>query len=298
MNGEKYLIIVGGATATGKTDMAIRLAERFETEILSADSRQFYREMSIGTAKPSAAQLSAVKHHFIDHRSIHDVYNVGEYEREALGVLEQLFEDKQYVVMVGGTGLYIQAVCEGLDEFPAVPLAVRHELEGVFAREGIGALQRELAVVDPVYYSQVDVRNAVRLIRALSVSRVSGAPFSSFQGRERKARFFTPLYFNLSVDRGVLYERINRRVDVMIEMGLLDEARGLIEFRYLNALQTVGYQELFDYFDGVVDLEWAVGLIKQHTRNYAKRQVTWFGKGGWERVLDFDEIVFRCLSEL
>ncbi len=291
---KKHLIIIGGATASGKTALAIRLAQFFSTEILSADSRQFYREMTIGTAKPTQDELSVVKHHFINNISIHDVYSVGEYEREALTVLSGLFAQKDVAIMVGGTGLYIRAVCEGLDEFPDVPLSIRHELEHLYQTQGIEPLQERLKQVDYEYYQQADIHNPMRLIRALSVCEVSGKPFSSFRKGKKSERDFLPIYICLDVPREVLYDRINKRVDAMIEAGSIDEARTLYPFKHLTALQTVGYTELFDYFDGKMTLHEAIDKIKQHTRNYAKRQTTWFRKDAhWQRFSPdaFDEIV-------
>jgi tRNA dimethylallyltransferase len=278
MSNKKQLIVIGGATATGKTALAIRLAQYFSTEILSADSRQFYREMSIGTAKASAAELALVKHHFINNLSIHDNYSVGDFEKEALSVLEKLFEMHDVVILVGGTGLYIKAVCEGLDVFPETPLSIRHEFEQLLLEKGIEYLQNLLKEVDSVYFNEVDIENPKRVIRALSVWKASGQPFSSFRKGDKASCFFTPIYICVDVPREALYARINKRVDTMVENGLLDEAKGLYSFKKLNALQTVGYTELFDYFDGKISVSEAIDKIKQHSRNYAKRQVTWFKK--------------------
>jgi tRNA dimethylallyltransferase len=291
---KKYLIVIGGATASGKTALAIQLAQHFGTEILSADSRQFYREMSIGTAKPTADELALVKHHFINNLSIEDDYSVGEFEEQALSVLDKIFQEKNVVIMVGGTGLYIRAVCEGLDDFPEVPLSIRAHFEEIFEDEGIQVLQEMLQVVDNEYFMQVDIHNAPRLIRALSVWKVSGKPFSSFRKGGKAERNFEPIYLNLDVPRDVLYARINKRVDAMITEGLISEAQNLIAFKEKNALMTVGYSELFEYFEGLMTLADAIDKIKQHTRNYAKRQMTWFRKDPhWERFSpdNFDEII-------
>ncbi len=274
----KYLIIVGGATATGKTSMAIELAKHFDTEILSADSRQFYKEMTIGTAKPDAEELAAAKHHFIDSLSVKDEYSVGDFERDALSVLDSIFEKKDVAVMAGGSGFFIRAVCEGLDKFPNVPDSVREHLNDDFEKNGIAFLQNELAEKDPQYFEVVDKNNPVRLIRALSVIRVSGQPFSSFLNQEKPARPFTPIYVLLEMPREKLYERINHRVDLMMENGLLEEAKKLHPFKDLTSLQTVGYQELMRFFDENWTLEKAVEMIKQNSRRYAKRQMTWFRK--------------------
>ncbi len=285
MSVKKKLIIIGGPTASGKTDCAIQLAQHFGTEILSADSRQFYKEMSIGTAKPQLSDLAKAKHHFIGNLSIHDAYSVGDFERDALAVLETIFETHDTAIMVGGTGLYIRAVCEGLDVFPDVPLSIRDEFEAIFENEGIEPLQKLLQDVDYEYFMKADIHNPMRLIRALSVWKASGKPFSSYLSGNKVERDFTPIYIALEMPRAVLYDRINRRVDLMIAEGLFEEAKNLYPFKDLNALQTVGYTELFAHFDGEMTLDEAVDKIKQHTRNYAKRQMTWFRKNDfWQRV--------------
>lgn len=281
MSIKKKLIVVGGPTASGKTALAIELANQFGTEIVSADSRQFYKEMSIGTAKPTPHELAQAKHHFIDNLSIHDSYSVGDFERDALAVLKTIFEKNDTAIMVGGTGLYIRAVCEGLDEFPDVPPPIRQEFEAIFETEGIEPLQKLLEEVDYKYFTEVDIHNSVRLIRALSVWKVSGQPFSSFRSATKVERDFEPVFKTIDLPRPVLYDRINRRVDIMMSEGLLEEARQLYPFKHLNALQTVGYTELFAHFDGQLTLDEAVDKIKQHTRNYAKRQTTWFKKNGF-----------------
>lgn len=291
---KKYLIIIGGATASGKTALAVRLAQHFSTEILSADSRQFYREMTIGTAKPTATELSLTKHHFINNISINDAYSVGEYEKQALEVLSDIFKKNNVAIMVGGTGLYIRAVCEGLDVFPEVPLSIRQDLEHLYQTEGIEHLQKMLQNVDPEYFTQADIQNPMRLIRALSVYQASGKPFSSFRKGGSTERPFEPIYICLDVPRAELYDRINKRVDSMINDGLLNEAQHLHPFKHLIALQTVGYVELFDYFEGKMTLPEAIDKIKQHTRNYAKRQMTWFRKDThWQKFLPnaFNDIV-------
>ena len=294
MVNKKHLIVIGGPTASGKTDLAIRLAQHFTTDILSADSRQFYREMTIGTAKPTEEELALVKHHFINNLSIHDNYSVGDFEKDAIAVLQKLFETKDVVIMVGGTGLYIKAVCEGLDVFPDTPLSIRQDFEALMTENGLEYLQNLLKEVDFEYFSEVDIDNPKRVIRALSVWKASGQPFSSFRKGEQVNRFFTPQYICLDVQRPLLYERINSRVDKMVAEGLVAEAKELHPFKHLNALQTVGYSELFDYFEGTLSLSVALDKIKQHTRNYAKRQVTWFKKEDyWQHFnpSDFDKII-------
>ncbi len=285
MSVKKKLILIGGPTASGKTDFAIAMAQHFGTEIISADSRQFYKEMSIGTAKPSPNDLAKAKHHFVGNLSIHTPYSVGDFERDALAVLDTIFEKNDVAVMVGGTGLYIRAVCEGLDEFPDVPLSIRQEFETLFEKEGIESLQNLLQQVDNEYFNEVDIHNPMRLIRALSVWKVSGQPFSSFRSRTKAERNFEPIYLAIDLPRPDLYDRINRRVDIMLAEGLLEEAKALYPFKHLNALQTVGYTELFAHFDGFMTLDEAIDKIKQHTRNYAKRQTTWFRKNDfWQRI--------------
>ncbi len=276
MPQQKYLIVVGGATASGKTSLSIELAQQFNTAIFSCDSRQFFREMTIGTAKPTLEELAAAPHHFINSLSVEDKYSVGDYERDALKGLDAIYEEKDIAILTGGSGLYIQAVCEGLDSFPDVPRSIRDALEEVFEQEGIEKLQAELETRDPAYYEKVDTQNPHRLIRALSVCRASGQPFSSFLNQPKPKRRFIPIFILLEWERALLYERINQRVDKMLEEGLLEEARGLFSLRKNTALQTVGYQELFEHFAGNSSLETAIELIKRNSRRYAKRQMTWF----------------------
>ncbi|RMG87760.1 MAG: tRNA (adenosine(37)-N6)-dimethylallyltransferase MiaA [Bacteroidetes bacterium] len=280
MTTDKYLLVIGGPTASGKTALAIQLAQHFRTDILSCDSRQFYREMHIGTAKPTAEERAAAPHHFIDSLSIEQPWSVGDYERAALALLRKIYAQKNVVILVGGSGLFIRAVCEGFDEFPEVPEAVSREVRALFREKGLEALQSELARLDPAWFEKVDRQNPVRLMRAIAVSRAAGQPYSSFLNREKQPRFFKPIYIMTDVNRAVLYEKINQRVDRMIEQGLVEEARKLFPKRHLNALQTVGYKELFQYFAGNISLEKAIELIKRNTRRYAKRQLTWFRNDG------------------
>lgn len=273
-----YLLVIIGPTASGKTALSIQLAQQFKTVILSCDARQFYREMTIGTAKPTTEELAAAPHQFIDSLSIEEAYNMGAFERDAVAFLEQHYQQEQLAIMAGGSGLYVKAVCEGVDHFPAIDPAVRVALNELWEAKGIEALQAELAIADPVYYQQVDQANPHRLIRALEICRGTGQAFSSFQGKSKAKRPFQAIKIGLDWDRAALYERINKRVDLMVEEGLVEEARSLYPKRHLNALQTVGYQELFQYFDGDIDLNTAIELIKRNTRRYAKRQLTWFRK--------------------
>lgn len=284
MSKPKHLIVIGGATATGKTKAAIEVARHFGSEIISADSRQFYREMSIGTAKPDEEELSLAKHHFVDHLSVDEDYSVGDYEREVISFLDNYFEENDLAILTGGSGLFIRAVCEGLNEFPEVPEEIDQALRQLYEQEGIEPLQEEIKKLDPIYSEEVDIQNPVRLIRALGVCRASGKAFSSFRNQEKPDRVFTPIYICLEMEREKLYDRINQRVDLMVEKGLVEEARKLFPKRHLNALQTVGYQELFDHFSGKHSLEDGVELIKRNSRRYAKRQMTWFRKNDfWQR---------------
>ena len=274
----KTLIVIAGPTASGKTAAAIRLAQHFNTVILSADSRQFYREMSVGTAKPDTEELAAVQHYFINSHSIQQRFSVGDFEKQALALLDELFRVHEVVVLVGGSGLYIKALCEGFDDIPQADEGIREQLNKELEQTGITALQNELKTVDPVYYDEVDIDNPQRIIRALEVFRSTGEPFSSYRKAAISERPFECIKIALDLPRDVLYDRINTRVDAMVSQGLIDEARALLPFRHLNALNTVGYTELFDHFDSKTDLATAISLIKQNTRRFAKRQLTWFRK--------------------
>ncbi len=285
----KTLISVVGPTALGKTRLAIALARHYDTEIISSDSRQFYREMRIGTAVPSPEELKAVRHHFIQQRSIFEPYTVGDFEREALERLRELFKKHPVVVMAGGSGLYINAVTQGLDDFPKLSPNIRKVLKDRLETEGIQALQRQLEELDPAHYAVIDLQNPQRLVRALEVCIGTGQPYSSFLQRKGPERPFRTLTVGLMADRDVLYERINLRVDQMLSDGLLEEARALYPHRQLNALQTVGYKELFDYFDEKQDLETAISEIKKNTRRFAKRQLTWFRKQAGILWVDYRE---------
>jgi tRNA dimethylallyltransferase len=272
------LLVITGPTAIGKTGLAIELAQRLQTEILSADSRQFFREMSIGTAKPNPAELESAPHHFINNLSIHDDYNAGRYETEAISLLNRLFEKHPIVILCGGSGMYIDAVCKGFDALPDIGEQHRADLNTLFQSEGIAALQSLLLKHDPDHYHVVDLNNPHRLIRALEITLATGIPYSTFRKGEGKKRNFNTLKIGLGTDRNMLYTRINARVDRMMEDGLLEEVRRLFPFRHLNALHTVGYKELFDHLEGKLNLPDAIDLIKQNTRRFSKRQLTWFRK--------------------
>ena len=287
------LIVVAGPTAVGKTAAAIELAKHFNTVVVSADSRQFFREMSIGTAKPNAVELAAVKHYFIDSHSISEPFSVGDFEKQGLALLDELFKIHQHVVLAGGSGLYIKAICEGFDELPTADPVIREKLNQELEEMGIASLQQKLKLADPDYYNEVDLGNPQRIIRALEVFESSGKPFSSYRQATINKRPFRIIKLALNLPREVLYNRINERVDVMIQQGLPAEVKALLSHRHLNALNTVGYTELFDYFDEKISLEKAIEMIKQNTRRFAKRQLTWFRKDSsfhWFQAGDADVI--------
>lgn len=274
----KTLIYIAGPTGVGKTELSINLAKKFNTEIISCDSRQFYKEMQIGTAVPTTAELSEVPHHFIQHKSVEDIYTVGDFEKEAIEKLEELFKTQDTLIMVGGSGMYADAIMFGMDEFPEVPAEVRKQINLFYQTHGLKALQQLLLEKDPKYYSRVDINNPIRLLRALEVCIASDQPYSSFLGKSRPERNFVSKMIVLHSPRTVLYEKINSRVDAMIAAGLEAEAKDLLPYRDLAPLKTVGYKELFPYFDGKTSLEEAVNEIKKNSRRYAKRQITWFKK--------------------
>lgn len=272
----KNLIVVVGPTAVGKTAASVELARYFKCPVVSADSRQFYKELSIGTAKPSADEMQGIPHYFIDSHSISEEYNVGKFEREALQLLTELFKEYDDVIMVGGSGLYIDAVCRGFDELPESNPETRNKIDLLFKERGIEGLQQLLKELDEAYYQVVDLNNPQRLGRALEVCLTTGKPYSHFRKGLKKKREFNTIKIGLNLPREELYNRINKRVDMMMESGLLEEVKRVVNYRHVNALQTVGYKELFDYIDGTTDLQSSVELIKQNTRRFAKRQLTWF----------------------
>lgn len=275
---KRTLLVVTGPTAVGKTSLTLHLARSLETEILSADSRQFYREMRIGTARPGEEELQLVPHHFIGHISVHDEYNVSRFESDALNLLDQLFKNHQLVIMTGGSGLYINAVCHGIDDLPDPHDTLREELKTMYSQEGIESLRSQLRLLDPVYYGKVDIANPKRLLRALEVCISTGRPFSELRKNESKPRDFEIIKIGLTRDKEELNRRINDRVDRMMEDGLLEEVEQLLPFQHLNALNTVGYKEFFPYFSGEIPLDMAITNVKTHSRRYAKRQMTWFRK--------------------
>ena len=282
------LITVVGPTAIGKTRWAVSLAKHYNTEVISADSRQFFKEMSIGTAAPTVEEQDGVPHHFVHHLSVEQPYSVGDFEQDALNLIAERSADHSVLIMAGGSGLYVDAVLYGLDHFPEVEAGIREDLVRTLDNEGLAALQTELQRTDPEYYKKVDLQNPQRIVRALEVIRSSGQPFSSFRKRAKDKRPFASVLIGLKADREVIYERINQRVDQMMEQGLEKEARALYPLRELNALQTVGYKELFAYFDGEISREMAVDRIKQNTRRFAKRQLTWFRKNKDIKWFDHD----------
>ena len=275
---QKTVIIIAGPTAVGKTALAIELALYYNTVIISADSRQCYKELGIGVAKPSEAELQAVKHYFINSHSIEDSLSAADFENYALSQLQQLFLTKEVVVMVGGTGLYMKAFVEGLDQIPAVSDAVKEKLSTAFEKGGMPWLQAQVGEEDPAFFETGEIQNPQRMLRALEVKWTTGKSIQAFRTHQKKERPFRIIQFGLELPRAVLYKQINQRVLQMVADGLVEEARKLIPFRSLNALQTVGYRELFDYFDGITSLDRAIELIQQNTRHYAKRQMTWFKK--------------------
>ena len=286
MQNKKTLICIVGPTAIGKTALSIKIANHFSAEIISADSRQFYKEMNIGTAVPSSKELKSVKHHFIQNKSIFEDYNVGSFEKDAIQLLGNLFKINPITVMVGGSGLYIDAIIKGLDKFPEVSQEIRIALNNDYKKLGIEFLQEELKQKDPTYYHKVDLQNHHRVIRALEVCRSQKLPYSSFLKSENKTREFETIFIGLQAERFLVYNRINLRVDMMIDKGLIKEAKELLPHKNLNALQTVGYKELFKYFEGSTTKEEAIEEIKKNTRRFAKRQGTWFLKN--EKINWFD----------
>ena len=292
----KHLISIVGATAIGKTALSIQLAQHFSAPIISSDSRQFYKEMNIGTAVPSKDELAAATHYFIQNRSIHNDYNVGQFERDALLKLDELFLTNDIVIMVGGSGLYIDAVLNGLDYFPDVAPEIRQKLNKELTDNGLELLQEKLKELDLESYNSIAIDNPKKVIRALEICIGTGKPYSYFKNKPKAHRNFTAIKIGLNADRKLMYDRINMRVDIMLKNGLLAEVRSLYKYKILNALQTVGYRELFSYLDGKCDLDLAASEIKKNSRRFAKRQVTWFKKDTEIKWFDFKSDTNEIIS--
>ncbi|WP_418603424.1 tRNA (adenosine(37)-N6)-dimethylallyltransferase MiaA [Hwangdonia sp.] len=293
-----YLISIVGPTAIGKTALSIKLAQYFNTDIISADSRQFFKEMQIGTAAPSTVELSAAKHHFIHHKSIQDNYSVGAFERDALKKLKTLFETKQVVIMVGGSGLYVDAVTKGLDEFPEIDKTIRQGLNNDLETKGLKYLQNQLKALDTKAFNTIAIENPHRVIRALEICLGSGKPYSSFLNQGKSKRNFKTITVGLTAERAIIYNRINQRVDIMMDNGLLHEVKTLLPYQSLNALNTVGYKELFNYLNGEWTLDFTISEIKKNTRRFAKRQLTWFKKNETTLWFDFETDVNNIIKQL
>lgn len=290
----KTLIVVLGPTGVGKSGISIQLAKYFSTDIISADSRQLFRELAIGTAVPSPEELQSVCHHFIQTRSIHDYYNVSEYETEAIDIINQLFETKNPLILTGGSMLYIDTICKGIDDIPTVTPEIRNEVIAWYEENGLEALRQRLLELDPEYHAIVDLNNPKRLLHAIEVCQMTGKTFTSFRKNAVRERPFRMLKIGVNQDREILYQRINLRVDGMMEAGLLEEARTVYPFKDLNSLNTVGYKELFSYFDGNCTLDEAVDLIKRNSRRYARKQLTWFRRDteiAWFEPDQVEEII-------
>ncbi|MDL2227521.1 tRNA (adenosine(37)-N6)-dimethylallyltransferase MiaA [Odoribacter sp. OttesenSCG-928-L07] len=292
------LIVVTGPTASGKTSTAIKLAKELNCEIISSDSRQFYKEMKIGTAVPSVEELNSVKHHFVGNLSIHENYNVSKYEEEVLATLDKLFAKNNFAILCGGSGLYIDAVVNGVDYFPDPDPELRKDLKELYENDGINSLREKLKIIDPEYYLEVDLYNPIRIIRALEVFYSTGEKYSELRKNESKTRHFNIIKFYIDYNRETLYDRINNRVDEMIREGLLEEAKTLYQYKSLTALKTVGYRELFDHFDGKYTLDEAIEKIKTNTRRYAKRQITWYKRDKDYIYVSPPDILGKIISKL
>lgn len=288
------LVVLIGPTGIGKTDLSLNIAEKLHAEIISCDSRQMYRELKIGTAAPTQEQLNRVHHHFIGNLSIHDYYNASEFEFQTIDKLETLFKTQQFAVMTGGSGLYIDAVVKGIDDLPAIDKDIRNKFLNLLEDKGLTHLQKMVKEIDPDYYQSADINNSKRLLKALEIQEMTGKPYSTFRTNAVKKRSFNIVQIGLQMDRELLYERINKRVDIMLADGLIEEAKTFYPFKDLNALNTVGYKELYGHFDGLYDLDEAIRLIKRNSRRYAKRQITWFKRDTsikWFHPSQEDEIL-------
>lgn len=291
-----FLINIIGPTAIGKTALAITLAKHFKTDIISCDSRQFYKEMTIGTAVPTEEELAQVPHHFIQHLSIFEDYSVGKFEREAIDFLSSFLKNKNIIIMVGGSGLYNDAILRGLDDFPEVSPQLREELNKLYKSEGITPLQKKLKEIDPSYYDKVDLQNPQRIIRALEVSLSTNIPYSSFLEKKSTIRDFISISIGLNAPREIIYDRINNRLEIMLHQGLLQEIENLFPYRSINALQTVGYREFFEFWEKKSSLCEAIEKAKMNTRRFAKRQLTWFNKDKSIHWFDFLEKPEKIIS--
>ena len=298
MMTSKKLIYIAGPTGIGKTELSIKLAKKLKTEIISCDSRQFFKELKIGTSPPSLEQLDTVKHHFIHHKSIHDDYNVGKFEKDAINLIDSLFLNYDNLILVGGSGLYADSILYGIDKFPAIPMATKNIINKKYKEKGIEYLQKEIKRLDPEYYQKVDKKNSRRLIRALEVIESSGKSFTSFRKSNNKERMFSKEIITLNCDREILYSKIDKRVDRMIKDGLENEVHSLKEFKNLNTLNTVGYKEFINYFENKISYKEAVEKIKQNTRNYAKRQITWNKKYSDAKKIDIDKNLTANINKI
>jgi len=298
MRKNKNLIYIAGPTGIGKTNLSIEIAKKLNTEIISCDSRQFYKELKIGTSPPSLSQLNQIRHHLIHNKSIHDVYNVGLYEKEAIQLVNKLFEENDILIFVGGSGLYADSIMNGIDYFPDIPPNIRERLIDEYNSSGLEVIQNKLKKLDIKYYNEVDLNNSNRIIRALEIIEFTGKPFSLFRTKKKKERIFQSQVIVMECERNKLYNRINDRVDNMIEKGLENEVLGLKDFKHLNTLNTVGYKEFFKYFDDKISYTDAIDKIKQNTRNYAKRQITWLKKYNSSIRVNYNEDVNKIINLL
>ena len=298
MMTNKRLIYIAGPTGIGKTDLSIKIAKKLKTEIISCDSRQFYKELKIGTSPPSIEQLDKVKHHFIHHKSIHDDYNVGKFEKDAINLINSLFLNYDSLILVGGSGLYADSILYGINKFPDIPISIKNEINKKYKENGIEYLQKKINKLDPEYYSNVDRNNSRRLIRALEVIESSGKSFTFFRKANKKQRAFNTEIIILECDREILYSKIDKRVDMMIKDGLENEVFYLREFKNLNTLNTVGYKEFINYFDNKISYKEAVKKIKQNSRNYAKRQITWNNKYYEALKIDINDNIIANINKI
>ncbi len=296
---DKILVVIVGPTAVGKTSLSIKIAKKLNTEIISADSKQFFKEITIGTAKPSIEELNTIKHHLIDFLDLKENYNAGDFIKDSTIILKELFSKNKYVIMTGGSGLYINSLCNGLDDIPPIDPKIRQNLNNEFLKKGLSDLKKELKIRDPEYYNEVDKDNPRRIIRALEVCRTTNKPYSSYRNNKKKNNEYEIIKIGLNRDRKELYDKINLRVEQMIDLGLIEEAKKVYKYRNLNSLQTVGYKEIFEYLDKKITLEKAIELIKRNTRRYAKRQMTWFSKDEeikWFHPNEIDKILKYVLN--